>query len=93
VAKATKSPLVYTVGNGSSWGDPSTLFSSGEATLGVLGPVLGTPVKERLEYTGGPPMKVHEVGEGTEVPLFEEKLRQLGVFSSEKAHGRCHQCL
>lgn len=93
MAKATKSPLVYTVGNGSSWGDPSTLFSSGEATLGVLGPVLGTPVKERLEYTGWTPMKVHEVGEGTEVPLFEEKLRKLGVFSSEKAHGRSHQCL
>ena len=38
----------------------SPLLSTGEATHGVLGPGLASPVIERHEHTGVSPMKVHE---------------------------------
>jgi len=50
-------------------GDPSPVFSTGEATLGVLCPVLGSSVQVRCGHTGESPEEAHKDDEGTGASL------------------------
>lgn len=59
-------------------GDPFPLLSR------VLGPVLGSPVQEGHGRAAVSALKVAKVMKGLEHLLREERLRQLGLFSTEK---------
>lgn len=74
-------------------GDPSPLFCTGQATPGILCPVLGPPVEERHRYTRENPAKGHEWWkDGKTSPV-----RDLRQFSLERARLRdlssLYQCL
>lgn len=56
---------------------------------GVLAPVLGFPVQESYEDTGGSAVKAHKFNrgkiiEGLKHLTCEEKLRELGLIRQEK---------
>lgn len=51
-------------------GDPSSLLSTGEAHLGIMGPVLGSRVQEKHGETGESPVKDHKDDERTRASLL-----------------------
>ncbi|GAB0205800.1 mitochondrial enolase superfamily member 1 [Grus japonensis] len=55
------------------------------SVITYLRKVLGSPVQERQGTTGGSPVEGYEDDEGTGASLlYEERLRELGLFSLEK---------
>ncbi len=65
-------------------GDPAPLFCTGEASPGVLHPNGESSVEERHGLIGTHPEEGHGNDPRDGTPLFEGKLRQLGLFSLEK---------
>lgn len=68
----------------------SALLSTGEATCGVLGPVLDSTVQERQGHTGKSPAKDHEEDEETGASDIEGEPRRAGTVQpgGEKAWGK-----
>lgn len=49
-------------------GDSSPLLTTGEATSGVLRPVMGSPVKRKYRFTGVSPEQGYKDDEGPGAP-------------------------
>jgi len=65
-------------------GDPAPLLCTGEASPGVLCPDVVPSVKERYRPVGVGPEKGHKKDPQTEHLSYEDRLRDLGLFSLEK---------
>ena len=69
----------------------SSLFFPGEATSGVLCPVLGSSAQERQGTAGESPAEGNK--DNQEHFLYKEGLRDVGLFSLERAERGAHDCL
>lgn len=63
-------------------------------TSGVLAPVLGSPVQHRQEFPGASQQRAMNMMKGLEPLIYEDRLREIGVFSKEKkSRGRSDACV
>jgi len=67
----------------------------GEASPGVLCPVLGSSVKKQHRHTGENPAKGHKGDKGTGAPHIGGKAERAGTVQpgEEKAQGGSSQCI
>ena len=71
-------------------GDFSPIFSTGEATYGVLCLLISSLEQERYGHTGDSPMKGKNLINDVEYFSYEERLRELGLVSLQKRRLRGH---